>query len=164
MRTVIETESTGLLIFVTTRGAIWTGCAALSYPEITSQYIRFYERTSHTELSIISTPGEDFVSSPACRGGFASGDANNRMTTNRTRNLSWGRLNGLFCTASGHGLNDVTELRETVEAPTMDFTILREDESVVLADSDRLDGKVEARKGDRIVLSVLARSQTTCSR
>ena len=46
----------------------------------------------------------------------------------------------------------------------MDFTILREDESVVLADSDRLDGKVEARKGDRIVLSVLARSQTTCSR
>ena len=86
------------------------------------------------------------------------------MTTNCTGNLSWGRLNGLFCTASGHSLNDVTELREAVEAPTMDFTILREDESVVLADSDRLDGKVEARKGDRIVLSVLARSQTTCSR
>ena len=127
VRTVIETESTGLLIFVTTRGAIWTGCAALSYPDITGQYMRLSCRISHTELSIISTPGEDFISSPACRGGFASGDANNRMTTNCTGNLSWGRLNGLFCTASGHGLNDVTELREAIEAPTMDFTILRED-------------------------------------
>ena len=86
------------------------------------------------------------------------------MATNRTRNLPWGRLNGLFCTASGHSLNDVAELREAIEAPTMDFTILCENKSVILADSDRLDGKVEARKGDRIVLSVLARSQTTCSR
>lgn len=112
-----------------------------------------------TKLPAVRTPCVHFCSSPANRRSLASRDSTDNLAS-QTADLPRSSLYRLFHTRSQtrRGVQNVSELREAVQAPTKDFTSGGDCQGVILAERKREDSVGELRDGYEAILRVLPRT------
>ena len=98
-----------------------------------------------TKLASIRAPGENRVSRPTSRRVFTRCDTANNLLPQKSHHPFRNTLNRLLVAPiRGRGnFYDISELREAIETPRVDFTRLGKNESVVLAERNTLNCDVQ---------------------